>query len=78
MDNLSHLVSDCLAYTYWKSVSGKRTALERFPEVSAAAVGVFTREGYRAARMSDVTREAGLSEPALYRYADSKAEVPFC
>jgi AcrR family transcriptional regulator len=53
-------------------VSGKRTAHERFPEVIAAAVRVFTREGYRAARMSDVAREAGLSEAALYRYVDSK------
>ena len=53
-------------------MSGKRTAQERFPEVIAAAVRVFTREGYRAARMSDVAREAGLSEAALYRYVDSK------
>jgi len=53
-------------------MSGKRTAQERFPEVIAAAVRVFTHEGYRAARMSDVAREAGLSEAALYRYVDSK------
>ena len=53
-------------------MSGKRTAQERFPEVIAAAVRVFTYEGYRAARMSDVAREAGLSEAALYRYVDSK------
>ena len=57
-------------------MSGKRTAQERFPQVIAAAVRVFTREGYRAARMSDVAREAGLSEAALYRYVDSK-EVLF-
>ncbi|MFY9867786.1 MAG: helix-turn-helix domain-containing protein, partial [Trebonia sp.] len=53
-------------------MSGKRTAQERFPEVIAAAVRVFTHEGYRAARMSDVAHEAGLSEAALYRYVDSK------
>ena len=53
-------------------MSGKRTAQERFPEVISAAVRVFTHEGYRAARMSDVAREAGLSEAALYRYVDSK------
>jgi AcrR family transcriptional regulator len=53
-------------------VSGKRTAHERFPEVIAAAVRVFTRDGYRAARMSDVARAAGLSEAALYRYVESK------
>lgn len=38
----------------------------------AAAVRVFTADGYRAARMSDVAREAGLSEAAIYRYVDSK------
>jgi len=53
-------------------MSGKRTAHERFPEVIAAAVRVFTRDGYRAARMSDVARAAGLSEAALYRYVESK------
>jgi len=53
-------------------VSGKRTARQRFPEVIAAAVRVFTQEGYRAARMSDVARVAGLSEAALYRYVESK------
>jgi AcrR family transcriptional regulator len=53
-------------------VSGKRSAQERFGEVIAAAVRVFTADGYRAARMSDVAREAGLSEAAIYRYVDSK------
>src|SRR5580693_1979871 len=65
------LVIDSLTRIF-ESVSGKRTAQERFPEVIAAAVRVFTHEGYRAARMSDVAREAGLSEAALYRYVDSK------
>jgi AcrR family transcriptional regulator len=41
-------------------------------EVIAAAVRVFTADGYRAARMSDVAREAGLSEAAIYRYVDSR------
>jgi AcrR family transcriptional regulator len=50
----------------------KRSAHERFPEVIAAAVRVFARDGYRSARMSDVAREAGLSEAALYRYVDGK------
>ena len=53
-------------------MTGKRSAHERFPEVIAAAVRVFTQDGYRAARMSDVARAAGLSEAALYRYVDSK------
>ena len=53
-------------------MTGKRTAHERFPEVIDAAVRVFARDGYRSAHMSDVAREAGLSEAALYRYVDSK------
>jgi AcrR family transcriptional regulator len=53
-------------------VTGKRSAHERLPEIIAAAVRVFTRDGYRAARMSDVAAEAGLSEAALYRYVDGK------
>jgi AcrR family transcriptional regulator len=50
----------------------KRSAHERFPDVIAAAVRVFARDGYRSAHMSGVAREAGLSEAALYRYVDSK------
>jgi len=53
-------------------MTGKRSAHERFPEVIDAAVRVFARDGYRSAHMSDVAREAGLSEAALYRYVDSK------
>jgi AcrR family transcriptional regulator len=53
-------------------MTGKRSAHERFPEVLAAAVRVFARDGYRSAHMSDVARAAGLSEAALYRYVDSK------
>jgi AcrR family transcriptional regulator len=53
-------------------VTGKRSARERFPEVIAAAVRVFARDGYRSAHMSDVARAAGLSEAAIYRYVDSK------
>jgi AcrR family transcriptional regulator len=53
-------------------VTGKRSAHERFPEVIAAAVRVFARDGYRSAHMSDVAREAGLSEAAIYRYVEGK------
>jgi AcrR family transcriptional regulator len=53
-------------------VSGKRSAHERFGEVIAAAVRVFTADGYRATRMSDVAGAAGLSEAAIYRYVESK------
>src|SRR6478672_8434000 len=53
-------------------MTGKRDAHERLPELIAAAVRVFTREGYRLARMSDVAAEIGLSEAAIYRYVESK------
>jgi AcrR family transcriptional regulator len=53
-------------------MSGKRSAHERIGEVIAAAVRVFTADGYRATRMSDVARAAGLSEAAIYRYVESK------
>jgi AcrR family transcriptional regulator len=53
-------------------MTGKRDAHERLPELISAAVRVFTREGYRAARMSDVAAEMGLSEGAIYRYVESK------
>jgi len=56
-------------------VTPKRSTHERFPEVIAAAVRVFARDGYRSARMSDVAREAGLSEAALYRYVDGKEDL---
>jgi len=53
-------------------VPGKRNAHERLPELIAAAVRVFTQDGYRSARISDVAAELGLSEAAIYRYVDSK------
>ena len=56
-------------------MTAKRSARERFPEVIAAAVRVFARDGYRSAHMSDVAREAGLSEAALYRYVDGKEDL---
>ena len=55
-----------------RDMTGKRDAHERLPELIAAAVRVFTREGYRSARMSDVAAEMGLSEAAIYRYVGSK------
>ena len=65
------LVNDSLTHILG-AVTGKRSAHERFPQVIEAAVRVFARDGYRSAHMSDVAREAGLSEAALYRYVDGK------
>ena len=53
-------------------MTGRRDAHERLGELIAAAVRVFTRDGYRSARMSDVAAEMGVTEAAIYRYVDSK------
>src|ERR1700749_537579 len=53
-------------------MTGKRDAHERLPELIAAAGRVFTRDGYRLARMSDVAAEMRLSEAAIYRYVEGK------
>jgi len=54
---------------------GKCDAHERLPELIAAAVHVFTREGYPLARMSDVAAEMSLSEAAIHRYTGSKEDL---
>jgi AcrR family transcriptional regulator len=54
---------------------GKRDSHERLPELIAAAVHVFTREGYPLATMSDVAAEMGLSEAAIHRYTGSKEDL---
>lgn len=45
---------------------------ERLHEIVEAAIGVFTRSGYRRAQMSDVAREAGVAPGTLYLYVESK------
>jgi len=40
-----------------------------------AAVRVFARKGYHAARVGDIAEEAGVSYGLLYHYFDSKEEV---
>lgn len=50
----------------------QRSARERLPELVDAAIRVFRRNGFRAAQMSDIAREMGVSEAALYRYVEGK------
>jgi AcrR family transcriptional regulator len=40
-----------------------------------AAVAVFSAKGYEGARVTDITREAGLSSGAIYTHYASKAEL---
>lgn len=71
------LVSGSLTYHGWvpserARSTRQRSARERLPELVDAAIRVFRRSGFRAAQMSDIAREMGVSEAALYRYVDGK------
>jgi AcrR family transcriptional regulator len=50
----------------------QRRARDRLPELADAAVRCFRRNGFRATQMSDIAREMGVSEAALYRYVEGK------
>ena len=50
----------------------QRRARDRLPELVDAAIRAFGRGGFRATQMSDIAREMGVSEAALYRYVDGK------
>jgi AcrR family transcriptional regulator len=53
------------------------TAAQRRRELLRAGTAVFARTNYRAARVSDIAAEAGVSEPMLYRHFPSKKAL-FC
>jgi AcrR family transcriptional regulator len=44
----------------------------RLRDIGAAALAVFTHQGFRLTQMADVAREAGISVGALYSYVDGK------
>src|SRR5260221_3221961 len=48
---------------------------ERKQQILDAAIEVFARLGFRAARMDDVAEQAGLSKGALYLYYKSKDAI---
>lgn len=48
---------------------------ERKQQILDAAIAVFARLGFRAARMDDVAEQAGLSKGALYLYYKSKDAI---
>jgi TetR/AcrR family transcriptional regulator, cholesterol catabolism regulator len=50
-------------------------AEEQRQRILAAAVGVFSRRGYRATSMNDVAAGVGLSKPALYHYVRTKQDL---
>ncbi|HKV83593.1 MAG TPA: TetR/AcrR family transcriptional regulator [Ktedonobacterales bacterium] len=48
---------------------------ERRSQILDAAMAVFSRRGFHAARMDDIAEEAGLSKGALYLYYKSKDAI---
>ncbi len=52
-------------------------AAERRLAIVAAAVRVFASRSYAAATTAEIAREAGVSEPILYRHFPSKRELYF-
>ena len=58
---------------------GAEVAVSRADEqrrrILAAAVLVFSRQGYRATSMNDVAAGVGLSKPALYHYVRTKQDL---
>ena len=48
---------------------------DRRQELLDAAVRVFARKGFRAARVGDIAEEAGVAHGLLYHYFRSKDEV---
>ena len=53
----------------------KQPAEVRRETVLDAAIKVFARRSYHAAGTAEIAREAGISEPTIYRYFDSKREL---
>src|SRR5579871_4643851 len=49
--------------------------LERRQAVLDTACSVFSRSSYRGATTAEIAREAGISEPILYRHFGSKREL---
>lgn len=47
----------------------------RREEILAAAVRVFARRGYAAARMDEVAHEAGIAKGSVYLYFDSREQL---
>jgi AcrR family transcriptional regulator len=51
------------------------TAVERRQAVLDTACRVFSRSSYRAATTAEIAREAGITEPILYRHFGSKRDL---
>jgi TetR/AcrR family fatty acid metabolism transcriptional regulator len=56
-------------------LNGRSTTLDKRRVLLDAAVRVFARRGYHAARVGDIAEEAGVAHGLLYHYFKSKEEV---
>jgi TetR/AcrR family transcriptional regulator, fatty acid metabolism regulator protein len=59
------------------SLAKVRKTGARREQIVKAAEKVFAEKGFHAATISEMAREAGLSEPTLYEYFSSKEEILF-
>lgn len=55
-----------------RTPSGKRGTGDKRERILDAAIGVFARSGFHAARVSDVAKAAGVADGTIYLYFDSK------
>jgi TetR/AcrR family transcriptional regulator, fatty acid metabolism regulator protein len=56
-------------------LNGRSTTIDKRRILLDAAVRVFARRGYHAARVGDIAEEAGVAHGLLYHYFKSKEEV---
>src|SRR2546426_7181412 len=57
--------------------SARLSAAERRTAIIAAALRVFSEGSYAGATTAQIAREAGISEPILYRHFSSKRDLYF-
>ena len=57
--------------------AARLSATERRQAIVGAALRVFSEGSYAGATTAQIAREAGISEPILYRHFDSKKELYF-
>jgi AcrR family transcriptional regulator len=60
-----------------QAASARLSAAERRSAIIAAALHVFSDGSYAGATTAEIAREAGVSEPILYRHFSSKRELYF-
>jgi TetR/AcrR family fatty acid metabolism transcriptional regulator len=58
-------------------MASRRRLEARKEQILKAAEGVFAQKGFQEATISDVAREAGLSDATIYEYFTSKEELLF-